>query len=142
MNNEETRATVQPQPWRIVRWVVIAQILLASVMALAIVFIVSPMHGVMAMLGGLMTALMTVAFAFRAFWRAAQTDAKAVVGAMYRAEALKMAIATLFFTAVALWLPDYFGSIVLGFAAATLSYWLALPLTARAIAVPDANSES
>lgn len=142
MNKEASRATVQPQPWRIVRWVIIAQILLASVMALAIVFIVSPVHGVMAMLGGLVTVLMTVAFAFRAFWRAARSDAKAVVGAMYRAEALKMAIATLFFTAVALWLPEYFGSIVLGFAAATVSYWLALPLTASAMTITDANSES
>ncbi|MEM9321300.1 MAG: ATP synthase subunit I [Pseudomonadota bacterium] len=119
------------QAWPVVRWILRTQLALT----LPIALLAGPLAGWTKAgwvgAGGLATMFLTLVFALRAFSVSAEVDAKAALGAMVRAEAMKMVLAVIGFVLAAMTVPEHFGAIMIGFGAATISYWLALPFAAR-----------
>lgn len=119
-----------------VRWILTAQFALSLLAAALGVALGGPATGILTLGGGSLAMVLTALFA----WRARATEGaepRAMLGAMYRAEAGRLIAATLIFVAVAIYMPQHFIAILAGFGAATLSYWLALPMTARLMAPTD-----
>ena len=103
-----------------------AQLSLAGVTAAITALISDWIDGLFVMVGGLAAAILTLFFALRAFSVDASEHPQRALRAMVTAEAGKLAGAVLFFVAAAYAVPQHFIPILIGFGAATASYWLAL----------------
>ena len=110
----------------VVRWVLLAQMLLATGAAVVAVPIGGWTSSVFVLLGGMAAVALTSIFALRAFTVDAAVDAQRAFGAMVRAEATRLVAAVIFFIVVAKVIPEHFGPVIIGFCVATLSYFLAL----------------
>ncbi len=120
------------QPGALVRWVFMAQLAL-SLIAAAIVALAATLEAAMfTLVGGGIALLLTGVFAIRLFSVDARSDPQAVVQAFFRAAAMKLLAAFVLFGLAAKFVPQHFLPIVIGFMAATSSYWLALRFTAGA----------
>lgn len=86
-------------------------------------------------LGGIAAMILTTIAAIRAFTVDAADDPKAALAALYRGLAAKIIGAVVFFVIIAKTMSQHLPLVVIGFAAATISYWIALlwaPLPAAA----------
>lgn len=114
------------QVWPHVRWVLIAQTILTLIAAALFGIFASWAEAPFVLLGGAITALLTVVFAIRLFSVDAKQDPHGATAAFFRGAAFKLLAAVLIFGAVAIWLPDHALAVIVGFSVASLSYWLAL----------------
>lgn len=119
------------QPWTTVRWVLVAQLLLTCIAAALATALTGWSNGLFVLLGGMAATALAALFALRAFSVDAAVDARAAFAAMARAEAIKLVAAVVFFIFVAKVIPQHFGPVIIGFCAATLSYFLALPFAGK-----------
>lgn len=110
----------------LVRWVLIAQLALTSIAAM----VTAPVAGFTAagfvMLGGATAMALGLLFALRLFAVDAESDPQGALSALYRGAAAKLVGAVIVFTAAARWMPHHVVELIIGFAAATISYWIAL----------------
>lgn len=84
-----------------------------------------------ALIGGLFGALLSAYFAIRVFSYRAERDPQGFLRRFYRAEAVKLLLAILFFAVVARFHPDRMLEVITAFAATLPVYWFALALTGR-----------
>ena len=108
------------------RWLIKAQIVLTMAVALLTTLLTPGNQGWFVMLGGIAAMLLTAIAAMRAFKVNAQDAPKAALVALYRGLAAKIIGAVVFFFVIAKTMPQHLPYTVIGFVAATLSYWIAL----------------
>jgi F0F1-type ATP synthase assembly protein I len=112
--------------WPLVRWVLFAQLLLALAAALLTALIKGLLAGLAVVAGGGVAMVLGLIFALRAFAIDAGSDPQGALQAMRRGMTAKMIGAIIFFMLAAKWVPQYAAQLIIGYAAATLSYWIAL----------------
>lgn len=108
-------------PARIVVWQ-----LLVGVVGSALWALVGAGAALAALAGGLASALFSLQFALRVFSRSPEAPAGTLLRAFYRAEALKLALATVLFIVVAKYFGHVFVPLVTTYIATLVVFWVAL----------------
>lgn len=114
------------QSWPLVRWVVSVQAGLTGAAAILIGLWAGPLKAGMVLMGGAIAVFLGLVFALRAFSVDASVDPEGALRALRRGVAAKMIGAVVIFGLAAKWMPQHVAQLIIGFAAATISYWLAL----------------
>lgn len=114
------------QAWPLLRWMLLAQCALTLVAAAIVVALLGPMKGVFVIVGGGFAMVLSALAAMRSFAVDAASDPDGALRALRRGVSIKFIAAIVLFAAAAKWLPQYVAQIIIGFAAATVSYWIAL----------------
>ncbi|MFU8877903.1 MAG: ATP synthase subunit I [Wenzhouxiangellaceae bacterium] len=105
------------------------QALLVVTVGVVTVFVLGTASALAVVGGGAAGIVLTAVAALRAGSSAESPDA--MIGAFYRAMALKLVLAVVLFVIVALWFAAYFGPILVGYVLTLLANWLALWRLAR-----------
>lgn len=108
-------------PARIVIW----QFLIGIAGAILWGLLGGPRHALAAFVGGGIGAVLSLYFAIKVFDRR-HTDPRATAGAFFRAEALKLVLAVVLFSAAAILFADVFIPLITTYAAGLATYWVAL----------------
>lgn len=109
-------------PARIVFW----QLVVGATGAAVSAVLLGSKAALGAFLGGAIAALLSLYFAIKTFDRRRGSDPEAVVRAFYRAEALKLVMATGLFVLVAVFLADVWLPLITTFVASQAVYGFAL----------------
>jgi len=118
--------TMMGQNWPVVSWLIKVQMALTMLVALLTALLVPGNQGWFVFLGGSVATLLGAVAALRTFSADARIDPQAALMALYRGLAAKLIGAVLFFVIIAKTMPQQLVYTVIGFGAATLSYWIAL----------------
>lgn len=108
------------------RWLLKAQIALTMAVALLTALLTHGNRGWFVLLGGIVAMLLTAVAAIRAFTVSAEESPGLALAALYRGLAAKIIGAVVFFVLIAKTTPQHLPFTVIGFVAATISYWIAL----------------
>lgn len=111
---------------RMVAWLLRTQAGLVTGIALFAVLLGSPRAGFGILAGGGIGLVLTAVAAVRTVMVPADAGVAAMVGAFYRAMALKLAAAVVLFVAVARWFAGDFGPVLIGYVVTLAAYWLAM----------------
>ena len=114
------------QAWPLVRWVLLTQLALTMVAAAMVVPFAGLWKALFVVLGGLVAMALGLVFALRLFAVDASEDPAGALRALRRGATAKLIGAVVVFTLAAKWMPQHVAQIIIGFAAATISYWIAL----------------
>ncbi|MDX1625942.1 MAG: ATP synthase subunit I [Wenzhouxiangellaceae bacterium] len=107
-------------------WLLRTQALLAAAVALAALWLAGREGALAALAGGGIGIVLTALSALRAGSVPAEAGAPALVSAFYRAMAMKLVIAVVLFTIVAVAFPAWFLPVLAGYVATVVAYWIAL----------------
>lgn len=94
--------------------------------AVLAMLIVHPRAGFGVLAGGGVGLLLTALAAVRTVMVPADSGIAGMVGAFYRAMAMKLLAAMLLFAVVARWFAGDFGPVLIGYVATLVAYWLAM----------------
>lgn len=108
-----------------IAWLLRAQALLAGLVAVAFALGKSVEPAIAALVGGAIGLLLTGVTALRV-GLSLGSEPHVMMGAFYRAMALKLVLAVVLFVVVAKWFAGYFGPVMCGYAATLVAYWLAM----------------
>jgi len=108
--------------WPLVRWVLLAQAMIALVSGLFGFILMDIVTGLYTLAGGLFAAFLTLIYALRAFSVDASQEPHRALQAIYRGVMIKMALAGLFFALLAKFTQADLLPMLIGFVLANFGY--------------------
>lgn len=110
------------------------QLVVTLLAALAALALATPKAAYSAAVGGGISIVATLAFAWQAFSARTGAPAAQIARTFYVGEAVKMGVTVALFSLVLVWLEVAFLPLFLTYAATLLAYWLVLPFSLEASA--------
>jgi ATP synthase protein I len=109
--------------------IVVGQTVVALICVVLWIFLGGMQAGIGALLGGGISVFLSLYFAIKMFSVDAAADPRGAVSAFFKAEAVKLVLAAVFFSLAAKYLAHLFLPLISTFIATLAVYWLALIFT-------------